>query len=91
MLSKAHVTALATGDSWLEQGATILIFGPPSVGKSHLGTGIGHALIDAGYRKSGSRLVLAYVNTRPSWLRPTAVRNAARYFFNLGKQRGHIL
>ncbi len=50
MLSKAHVTALATGDSWLEQGATILIFGPPGVGKSHLGTGIGHALIDAGYR-----------------------------------------
>jgi DNA replication protein DnaC len=50
MLSKAHVTALATGESWLEQGATILIFGPPGVGKSHLGTGIGHALIDAGYR-----------------------------------------
>lgn len=50
MLSKAHVTALATGDSWLDQGATILIFGPPGVGKSHLGTGIGHALIEAGYR-----------------------------------------
>jgi len=50
MLSKAHVTALATGDSWLEKGATILIFGPPGVGKSHLGTGIGHALIEAGYR-----------------------------------------
>jgi DNA replication protein DnaC len=50
MLSKAHVTALATGDSWLEKGATILIFGPPGVGKSHLGSGIGHALIDAGYR-----------------------------------------
>jgi DNA replication protein DnaC len=50
MLSKAHVTALATGDSWLERGATILIFGPPGVGKSHLGTGIGHALIEAGYR-----------------------------------------
>ena len=50
MLSKAHVTALATGDSWLDKGATILIFGPPGVGKSHLGTGIGHALIEAGYR-----------------------------------------
>ena len=50
MLSKAHVTALATGDSWLEKGATILIFGPPGVGKSHLGSAIGHALIDAGYR-----------------------------------------
>jgi len=50
MLSKAHVSALASGDSWLEKGATILIFGPPGVGKSHLGSGIGHALIDAGYR-----------------------------------------
>lgn len=50
MLSKAHVTALATGDAWLEKGAAILIFGPPGVGKSHLGSGIGHALIDAGYR-----------------------------------------
>ncbi len=50
MLSKAHVTALATGDSWLEKGATILIFGPPGVGKSHLIAGLGHALIDAGRR-----------------------------------------
>ena len=29
MVSKAHVMALATGDSWLENGATILLFGPP--------------------------------------------------------------
>lgn len=34
MLSKAHVMALASGDSWLDKGATILIFGPPGVGKS---------------------------------------------------------
>jgi len=50
MVSKAHVMALATGDSWLEKGATVLVFGPPGAGKSHLGSGIGHALIDAGYR-----------------------------------------
>ena len=50
MLSKAHVMALASGDSWLDKGATVLIFGPPGVVKSHLGCGIGHALIDAGYR-----------------------------------------
>ena len=29
MLSKAHVMALASGDAWLEKGATILIFGRP--------------------------------------------------------------
>ncbi|WP_454737189.1 IS21-like element helper ATPase IstB [Cupriavidus necator] len=50
MVSKAHVMALATGDSWLEKGANVLIFGPPGGGKSHLGSAIGHALIDAGYR-----------------------------------------
>src|SRR5687768_15099847 len=32
LLSKAHVMALASGDAWLEKGATILIFGPPGVG-----------------------------------------------------------
>ena len=50
MLSKAHVMALASGDAWIEKGATVLIFGPPGVGKSHVGCGLGHALIDAGYR-----------------------------------------
>ena len=48
MLSKAHVMALASGDAWLDKGATCLIFGPPGVGKSHVACGIGHALIDAG-------------------------------------------
>ena len=50
MLSKAHVMALASGDAWLDRGATVLIFGPRGAGKSHIGCGIGHALIDAGYR-----------------------------------------
>lgn len=50
MVSKSHVMARATGDSWLEKGATISLFGPPGGGKSHLGSAIGHALIDAGYR-----------------------------------------
>lgn len=49
-VSKAHVTALAEGDSWLEQGANILLFGPPGVGKTHLIASIGHALIERGYR-----------------------------------------
>jgi DNA replication protein DnaC len=49
-LSKAHVTALASGDAWLDKGATVLIFGRPGVGKTHVGCAIGHALIDAGYR-----------------------------------------
>jgi len=49
-ISKARITALAEGDSWLDQGINILMFGPPGVGKSHLAAALGHAMIDAGYR-----------------------------------------
>jgi len=49
-VSKAHVTALAEGEGWIEQGANLLLFGPPGVGKSHLVCAIGNALIDCGYR-----------------------------------------
>ena len=37
MISKAQVMALAAGDSWLDKGANLLMFGPPGGGKSHLG------------------------------------------------------
>jgi hypothetical protein len=36
MVSKAQVMALTAGDSWLEKGANLLLFGPPGGGKSHL-------------------------------------------------------
>jgi DNA replication protein DnaC len=62
-LSKAHVNAItapsrrmrafacrAMGDSWVGKGANILLFGPPGVGKSHLSSAIGLALIENGYR-----------------------------------------
>jgi DNA replication protein DnaC len=49
-ISKARITALAQGDSWLTQGTNILLFGPPGVGKSHLAAALGHAMINAGYR-----------------------------------------
>jgi DNA replication protein DnaC len=44
MLSKAQVMALASGDTWLEKGANLLLFGPPGAGKSHLAAAIGLAL-----------------------------------------------
>ncbi len=50
MLSKAHVMELASGDGWLDKGATLLIFGLPGMGKGHVGCGISHALIDVGHR-----------------------------------------
>jgi hypothetical protein len=33
MISKAQVTALAAGDSWLGKGANLLLFGPPGGGE----------------------------------------------------------
>ena len=50
VLSRAHVSAITAGDSWVGKGSNILLFGPPGVGKSHLGSAIGLALIQNGYR-----------------------------------------
>lgn len=49
-VSKAQVMALSEGTEWLDRGANVLLFGPPGVGKSHLISALGHALIDAGKR-----------------------------------------
>lgn len=49
-LRKAHLMALASGDAWIEQGANVLIFGPPGTGKTHAAAAIGAGLIDNGYR-----------------------------------------
>src|SRR5215475_2613915 len=35
VISKAQVMALAAGDAWLNNGANLLLFGPPGGGKSH--------------------------------------------------------
>ena len=37
MVSKAQIMAWAAGDSWLEKGANLIMFGPPGAGKSHSG------------------------------------------------------
>ncbi len=50
MISKAQVMALAAGDSWLEKGANLLLFGPPGGGKSHLAAAVGLALVENGRR-----------------------------------------
>lgn len=49
-VSKAQVMVLTEGTEWIDRGANVLLFGPPGVGKSHLVSALGHALIDAGRR-----------------------------------------
>jgi DNA replication protein DnaC len=82
MLSKAHTMALASGDAWLDKGATVLIFGSPGVGKSHVGCGIGHAFIDAGHRvlyMCTSELVQRLQAARQSSQLPQALAKLHRY------------
>jgi DNA replication protein DnaC len=50
VISKAQVMALASGDSWIDNGANLLLFGPPGAGKSHLASAIGFALVENGRR-----------------------------------------
>ena len=50
MVSKAQIMALAAGDAWLEQGANVIMFGPPGGGKSHLAAALGMALVENGWR-----------------------------------------
>lgn len=50
MISKAQVMALVAGDSWLEKGDNLLVFGPPGGSKSHLAAAIDLGLIENGWR-----------------------------------------
>ena len=49
-IRKAHITALASGNAWIEPGANILIFGPSGTGKTHVASAIGTGLVEHGYR-----------------------------------------
>jgi DNA replication protein DnaC len=50
MVSKAQVNALSAADGWLDEGANLILIGPPGAGKSHLAAAIGLALVENGYR-----------------------------------------
>jgi DNA replication protein DnaC len=55
MVSKAQVNAITAADGWLNEGANVILIGPPGVGKSHLAAAIGLALVENGYRVLFSR------------------------------------
>ena len=85
-ISKARVTVLAEGDSWLAQGTSILLFGPPGAGKSHLAAVLGHAMIDAGYRVLFTRtaeLVQQLQTARQELKLATAIEKLDKYHLPL--------
>ena len=57
VISKAQVMALAAGDAWLNNGATLLLFGPPGGDKSHLAAALGFALVENGWRVLFTRTI----------------------------------
>src|SRR5260370_9156772 len=46
VVSKAQVMALAAGDAWLSNAATLLLFGPPGGRKTHLPAPLRSPLLD---------------------------------------------
>lgn len=59
-LNKNQITALADQTGWVDRAENLLLFGASGVGKTHLASGIGYALIDRGVRvkfSSATRIV----------------------------------
>jgi len=73
MISQAQVMALAAGDSWLDNGANLLVFGPPGGGKSHLAAALGRALVENGWR-----VLFARTRSRPAHEAAAAALRSAR-------------
>ena len=61
MISKALVMAICAGDSWIDNGANLILLGGPGGGKSHLSSAIGLALVE----KWLARDVHPHLRSRP--------------------------
>src|SRR6266576_2092202 len=48
--SSRQMALAPAGDAWLNNGAHLLLFGPPGGGKSHLAAALGFALVENGWR-----------------------------------------
>jgi DNA replication protein DnaC len=78
MLSRAHFMALASGDTWLAKGASLLLFGPPSSGNSHIAAARGRAPIENGRR-------VLFMRTTDIVQRLQAERQALQFAAAIGK------
>ncbi len=81
-VSKARVGVLATGDTWLAEGANVLFFGPPGTGKSHLAAGLGLKLVENGFRvlyQRTTNLVQRLQTARRDLALEAAIRKLYKY------------
>jgi DNA replication protein DnaC len=81
-LKKPHVESLSTGESWVKQGANLLIFGPSGVGKTHVANAIGIELLEQGSRVLFTRttaLVQKLQSAKQSLTLPSALKKLDKY------------
>ena len=81
-VNKAHINALAENNSWIEKAENLILFGPSGVGKSHIASAIGHALIDQGIRclfTSTTNLVQHLQLARKEYMLPDAMHKLDKY------------
>lgn len=81
-LNKAQINNLSQHPVWVEQAENILIFGPSGVGKTHLASAIGHALVEQGIRvllTSTTKLVQKLQTSKRDLNLPAALEKLDRY------------
>lgn len=81
-INAAHIKALAENNSWVKQAENVIIFGPSGVGKSHLASAMGHALIEQDMRvlfTSTTNLVQQLQLARSTYKLPEAINKLSRF------------
>jgi DNA replication protein DnaC len=92
-INKAHVTALAENNSWIEKAENLILFGPSGVGKSHIAAAIGHAFIDQGMRclfTPTTNLVQTLQLARKEYRLPDAMAKLDKYALLILDDIGYV-